>query len=848
MKNKSLEKVILKIEKLGDVRFSYSSKLNNLNKKINITAKNQTIKQILDDILPENNIEYLVVENHIVLKKARKKLRNNKNQKFAINGYIKDKKNGEIIIGVNIFTDGAEYGTVTNTYGFYSITLPAGAYILNYSFIGYQNIHKKIELNKDIEFSLDLDEIDFDINEVEIIASDDDMYIESNQLSEMKFSPQVLSQLPGFVGDVDIIKSLNTIPGISSYGDGSTLFYVRGGNSDQNLVLIDEAIIYNPTHLFGFFTALAPNSIKDVKIYKGDFPARYGGRLSSVVDIRSKDGNMKRLGFAGSLGLFTTNLSIEGPIVKDKSSFFISGRRSNLDWLNNYTGTDHTFNFKFYDFHTKLNFKFNNNNRLYFTLYKGNDDYSRFTNSAINTYGISWDNTVGTLRWNHIFNNKLFSNTTLNFSRYNYFLHISREENNYWNSSIRNYTLKSDFTYYLNPKNTIRAGFEISNHYYNPGNIHFSDDEIQQNAPVIPRYYSNEYTFYLSNKQELSKKFSVRYGLRLPIRQNIGPTTVYSFDSHYNVNGKEEIEKNVIYSSFILPEPRINVKYQINKRTAFKASYNRCVQFMQILTNSTSPFTSLEVWVPSGPNIEPQKLDQFALGYFHQVFKNDGFFSVESFYKKFYNQIDYADHPNMLYNPLIEGELRFGEAWAYGIEFLFRKTKGDLTGWIGYTYSRTFKKINDINDDKIFPSFYDRPHDLSISLSYKAGKRWAFSANWFYISGGAISTPTGFFENNGYIVPVYGEKNNDRLPDYHRLDLSVNYKFSKPEKRFQHSLLLTLYNALGNENPFAINFNKIINSNEKFVVPFNFAKPYELVPSSLSVSGFIPSINYNFSF
>ncbi len=848
MKNKSLEKVILKIEKLGDIQFSYNSKLNNLNKKINITAENQTMKQILDKILPENNIKYLVVENHIVLKESKKSPDDNKTRKFVLSGYMKDKKNGETIIGVNIFTDKAEYGTISNTYGFYSITLPEGEYTFNYSFIGYQNIQKKIDLNKDIEFSLDLDEINFDINEVEIIASDDDNYIESNQLSEMKFSPQVLSQLPGFVGDVDVIKSLNTIPGISSYGDGSTLFYVRGGNSDQNLILIDEAIIYNPTHLFGFFTALAPNSIKDVKAYKGDFPARYGGRLSSVIDIRSKDGNMKRLGFAGNLGLFTTNLSIEGPIVKDKSSFFISGRRSNLDWLNNFSGTDHTFDFGFYDIHTKLNFKFNNNNRLYFTLYKGNDDYSRFTKSSVNTYGISWDNTVGTLRWNHIFNNRLFSNTTLNFSQYNYFLHISREENNYWNSSIRNLTAKSDFTYYLNPKNTIRAGIEISNHYCNPGNIHFSDDEIQQSAPVIPRYYSNEYTFYMSNEQKLSKKFSVRYGLRLPIRQNIGPTTVYSFDSHYNVNGKEEIEKNVVYSSFVLPEPRMNIKYQINKRSALKASYNRCVQFLQLLTNSTSPFTSLEVWVPSGPNIEPQKLDQFALGYFHQVFKNDGFFSIESFYKKFYNQIDYADHPNMLYNPFIEGELRFGEAWAYGIEFLFRKTKGDFTGWIGYTYSRTFKKINDINNDKTFPSFYDRPHDLSISLSYKAGKQWVLSANWFFISGGAISTPTGFFENNGYIVPVYGEKNNDRLPDYQRLDISINFKFSKPEKRFQHSLLLTLYNALGNENPFAINFNKMMNSNEKFVVPFNFAKPYELVPSSLSVSGFIPSINYNFSF
>ena len=848
IKNKTLKKAILKIEKKSNISFSFNSNLNNLKNRITYSAENKTIKQILDDILPENNLKYIVVEDHLVFKKLKNLQTDFKAKKFVLSGYIKDKKNGETIIGANIFSDSAEYGTISNTYGFYSLTLPEGEYVFHFSFIGYQNINKKIELTKDIDLSLDLDEINFDINEVEIIASDDDKYIERNQLSEMKFSSQVLSQLPGFVGDVDIIKSLNTIPGISSYGDGSTLFYVRGGNSDQNLVLIDEAVIYNPTHLFGFFTALAPNSIKDVTVYKGDFPARYGGRLSSVININSKDGNMKRFGFSGSLGLFTTNLSVEGPIAKDKSSFFISGRKSNLDWLNNFSDNEHALDFGFYDIHTKFNFKFNNKSRFYFTFYKGNDDYSRFTTSSVKTYGISWDNTVGTLRWNYIFNNKLFANTTVNFSQYNYFLFISREDNNYWNSSIRNISIKSDYTFYLNPKNTIRGGVKISNQYCNSGNIYFSDDAIQQFAPVIPRYYSNEYTFYVSNEQKIDKKFSVRYGLRLPIWQNFGPTTVYSFDSQYHVNGKEDIIDGANYYSTVIPEPRINIKYQINKTRALKASYNRCVQFMQVLTNSTSPFTSLEVWVPSGPNIKPQKLDQFSLGYFQKLFKNDGFFSVESFYKKFYNQIDYEDHPNMLYNPLIEGELRFGEAYAYGIEFLFRKTKGDFTGWVGYTYSKTFKKINDINDDKTFPSFYDRPHDLSISLSYKAGKHWSFSANWFYISGGAISTPTGFYENNGYTIPVYGEKNNDRLPDYQRLDISINFKFSKPGNKFQHSLLLTLYNALGNENPFAINFNKTLNSNDEFVVPFNFVEPYNLVTSSLSVSGFIPSINYNFSF
>ena len=853
--NIPLGKVIQLISEQGGIYFSYSPQTIPVDKKISIQARHTTVRAILDKVLLPNGIVYFVSESQVILKmqQVAAGVRADENkllvQRFTMSGYVRDSASGEVIIGANIYDKATMQGATSNGYGFYSLTLPEGQYRIGFSFIGYSQVVQVIDFSKNRHNSVNLTGTRLDIKEVEIVSDLNHQGIKNNKAGELRFSPSTLKQIPGFAGNIDVIKALQTIPGIVAFGDGSTFYYVRGGNSDQNLLVIDEAPIYNPSHLFGFFSALAPDAIKDVQIYKGDFPASYGGRLSSVVDVKARDGNMKRYGFAGNIGPFTSDLTLEGPILKEKSSFIISARKSNLKWLTVSNTSEPNFNINFYDLNAKLNLKLNNHNRMFLTSYTGNDDFSRLTSAAINqTFGISWRNAVGTFRWNHIFNNQLFSNTTFCYSRYNYLLYMYKERNDYWNSAISNATLKTDFSWYPNPRNTVKAGMEVSSHFSNPGNVHYSDSLIQRNIPIIPTYRSFEYTLYLSNEQELSRKLFLRYGLRVVLWQDLGPTSVYFFDANHQVIDTAKVANNHIYSSFLNPEPRISLTYMLNTVSSLKISYSRTVQYLQVLSNSTSPFTSLEVWTPSGPNIKPQKADLLELGYFRGNAGTDYDFSLEIFYKQLYNQVDYKDHANMLYNPLIEGELRFGKAWSYGAELLLRKTSGKFTGWLGYSYTRSLRQIAGINNNKSFRANYDRPNNIAINLSYKPVKRWDFSAHWTYLTGSAFSAPTGFYEVNGYTVPLYGEKNNDRLPDYHRLDLSIAFLISKPENKFRHSLILTIYNAYGRHNPFEVNFNKMMNDNGDFVVPANMNGDYKLVPSSISVAGIIPSLNYTFKF
>lgn len=854
VKDKSLKEVLKTISEKGTILFSYNPQEIPVETRITANMQDRTIKEVLDGILIKNGIDYFLLDKQVVLKKqmlpdhtaAPKTVQEIKNH--TVSGYLRERSTGEILIGANVFVKGTQVGTTTNAYGFYSLTLPAGDYLLAFSFIGYKPEFREIMLDADQAFSLELEGTSLEIKEVEVVGRETESDNRGFHFSEIKLTPKVLSQLPGFVGDVDVIKALQVIPGFESYGDGSALFYVRGGKSDQNLVQIDEAPIYNPSHLFGFMSALSPDAINDVQAWKGDFPLNYGDRLSSVIDIKSKDGNMKRFGIAGNFGPYASNLSVEGPIIKNKSSFFISGRKSTLGWLRLFSSTLKPFDITFFDVNAKFNLILNDRNRFYISFYWGEDMLNRNTNEALQTYGISWNNILGTARWNHVFSPKLFSNTTFYYSQYNYYLFTSKELKDYWNSSIAHASLKSDFTWYLNPKNTLRAGLEAGYHFFNPGNVRITDTAVQNNAPVVSKYHSMEYVFYVSNDQKIGRKISIRYGLRIPVWQDFGPTTVYYFNTLHQVSDTMVVGNNKAYATFVRPEPRFHIQYTFNDLSAIKASYCRTTQFIQVLSNSTSPFTSLEVWAPSGPNIRPQQADQVALGYYRRIGWSGLNFSAEAFYKYFYNNIDYTDHANMLYNPLIEGQLRFGDAWSYGLEVMLRKPEGKLTGWIGYTYSRAFVKTNEVNSGKTYPAFYDRPHDICVNLAYNTEKHWAFSANWILLSGSAITTPVSFYYYNGYSVPVYGSKNNDRLPAYHRLDLSVTYTISKPADRFQHSVVLTLYNAYGHYNPFSVNFNKMETSGGDFVLPSSMNGSYELVPTTMSVAGIIPSVNYIFRF
>jgi hypothetical protein len=854
MTDKPISEVLNEITRQSEINFSFNPQILPVDKHISVHSRNKSVAIILDEILKPLGIVYQKVENHLVLKpqipseKEETQINPESSGRYTLSGYLSDKNAGEMLIGANVYVKGTTVGTMTNGYGFYSLTLSSAVYSVIFSYMGYREAEREVNMNENIRMSMEMEEEKREIKEVEIIAADRESDIRNAQMSEFRFSQKTLSQLPGFGGNLDIIRALQVIPGIQTFGDGSSLYYVRGGNSDQNLLLIDEVPVYNPSHLFGFFSAFAPDAINNVQIYKGDFPAKFGGRLSSVIDIKAKEGNMKRFGFSGNLGPYASNITLEGPIVKERGSFFISGRVSTLNWLNTLPAFDKSFDFQFFDINAKINFRLNDNNRFFFTFYTGMDIFSRYRSAEVNSQGISWDNLAGTFRWNHVFTNRIFSNTTINYSHYNYTLNLPQEKNGNWNSAISNLTLKTDFAWYLNPRNTIRSGLEVTYHFSNPGNVTLENGGASPNMPKVAEYHSMEYVFYASNEQKIGKRFSIRYGIRLPLWQDIGPTDVYYFDANHQVIDTIGYGTGEVYSTAFSPEPRLNIQYQINAKSSVKASYSRTTQFLQLLSNSTSPFTSLEVWAPSGPNINPQTADQVAVGYFSERFRSRFTFSAEGYYKWFHNRPDYRDHANLLFNTLIEGELRFGKAWSYGVEFMLRKTSGKLTGWIGYTWSRAMIQTPGINNGNVYRANYDRPNDICINISWDDKKHWIFTANWIYLTGGATTVPVGFYYNNGSSVPIYGDKNNDRLPDYHRLDISATYLFNKPGNRYQHSLAVTLYNAYGRMNPFSVNFNKIMNDNGEFVVPSNLNGSYDLVPTSISVAGIIPSINYQFKF
>ncbi|MCX6282307.1 MAG: TonB-dependent receptor [Bacteroidetes bacterium] len=855
IKNKPLQEALKTITEEGKVNFSYNPQNIPSDKTVSINCYNKPLKEVLDDILKPYGITFFELENQIVLKLPAALLNPQHVEQarpprhFTISGFIREKNSGEVLIGADVFARGTTYGTNSNSYGFYSLTLPEGKYVLDYSFLGFREIMEETDVTSDQRISKELEEIRLDIKEVEVKPKEAGSDIRRSQLSDFNFSSRTLASLPGFAGAPDILKALQAVPGIRSFGDGSSLYYVRGGNSDQNLLLLDETPIYNPSHLFGFFSALSPDAVNDIQVYKGDFPPRFGGRLSSVVDVTAREGNMKRFGFSGNLGPYASNISVEGPIWKNHASFFVSGRLSTLNWLNYLLKDQPSFNIQFYDINAKLNLIANENNRFYLTFYTGRDDFSRLNESAYRTFGISWNNILGTARWNYVFNKKLFSNTTLNYSRYNYYLYTTESQNSFWTSSISNLTFKSDFTWFLNSGNTLRSGLEVTNYNSNPGNLNHSSGSDKTSAGIsVPRYNSMEYVLYLGNEQRLGNHIVFKYGIRLPLWQDLGSTTVYSFDANYQLIDSAKYKNYISYFTYFSPEPRISIIYNITERTSLKFGYSRNTQFIQQLSNSTGPFTSLDVWVPCGPNIPAQKADQWALGGYHKFSHDRLLFSAEVFYKAYIDHLDYKDHANLLYNPLIEGELRFGKAWAYGIELMLRKAEGRLTGWISYTWSRSLVQTPSVNNGETYPSNFDSPNDVCINISYDNHRHWAFSAVWYYHTGSPVTTPTGFYYNNGYSVPVYGARNNSRLPDYHRLDLSVTYRISKPEKRFQQNVILTLYNAYGRYNPYSMSFNRIMDSNGNLVVPSNLQGGYQLIPTTISVAGIIPSINYQFKF
>jgi hypothetical protein len=837
--NGTLAQLLDEIVKKSGVPFSYNPKKIPSNEKINYHVTNKSLNLVLDELSSKFEMKYMLVEDQIILKPEKKNDKAPTDPVFTFSGNIKDKNNGEALIGATLQLKDLKKGTLTNAFGYFSITLPKGSYVVSCSFLGYKEFTTTIELTNSIKQSIFLTEEPPVLEEIIVSTKNIPDVVQENQTSHLNIQTKAVEERPTFLGEMDVVKSLESVPGVKLHSDGSTFYYVRGGNRDQNLILVDDAPIYNPSHMLGIFSTIIPDAVNSMTLFKGDMPASLGGRLSSVLNVRTKKGNDQHLHLWGSTGLISTKLGVEGPIKKDASSYFVSARISSLKWL--FKLADKNLQkFDFFDLTGKINFKLNRSNRIFFSTYTGGDNY--FSNNS----AIAWTNTAGTLQWNHLFTDRLFLNTTLSLSNYDYYLYTDVANDTKWNSHISNLSLKSDFSYFIKPESELTFGWNVNVYNFNPGNLK-SKVEIPA-MPTLSVKNSEEYVLYGNHEVKLGDHFSANYGVRLSAWMNTGESFEFIFDDNHQVIDTLNFPKGENYSRYLNAEPRATLNYSLTEKASVKASYSRNVQNVHLISNSISPFTSFEVWLPSSINIKPQKSDQVTLGYYRSFSNAGTSLTAETFYKKMRNQIDFSAHAETLLNPLLESELRFGTATSYGLELMAKKDEGRLRGWIGYTYARAKRKFKDINQGVVYNASFDRPHQVNIMATYDISLRWNVGMNWNYSTGSAYSSPVSFYNYNGEEVPIYGQKNNARLPDYHRMDLSATFKLNKnPEKKFRHSVSFSIFNVYGRKNILFVNYNKEEDENGKLKIPSNLFDNNR-VTSQYYLFRFTPSFSYNFKF
>jgi hypothetical protein len=724
--------------------------------------------------------------------------------RYTLSGYIRDAGTGEGLIGAAIVVQELKRGTVTNVYGFYSLSLPPGFYHLKISYIGYQLKELAINLDDDHTYNLEMQEDIMELAEVTVLSEGKQAHIRKAEMSVNKLPIKSIKRIPSLMGEVDVIKAIQLLPGVQASSEGASGFSVRGGNPDQNLILLDEATVYNASHLMGFFSVFNNDAVKDVKLYKGDIPADYGGRLSSLLDVRMKEGNLKKFSGSGGVGTISSRLTLEGPIIKDKTSFLVAGRRTYADLFLPFAKDpdvrDNTL--FFYDLNLKLNHIFNEKNRLFLSTYLGRDVYANpFARMA-------FGNQTYSLRWNHLFSTRIFSNFTLIHSRYDYELGTPEGDANSftWKSKMKDYSAKADVNFYITPEYTLKFGAMSTFHDFEPGSAFGTGEQSLFTEFILPSNFALENGVYVSAEQGIGERWNLRYGLRISSFHNVGPGTIFNYDDAFQPIDSTVHRRGEVYHHLFGLEPRLAVSFMINDVSSIKSSYSRTRQYVHLAQNSTAG-TPLDVWFPSTPNVNPQISDQLALGYFRNLFNRRVEVSVEAYYKESRNAIDFKDHANLLLNRYMEGEIRIGEATSYGLEFLFRKNEGRLNGWISYTYSRTTREVPDINNGDPYAAPYDKPHDLAIVANYEISSRLWVSANWVYSTGLPVTFPTGRFEYMGNIAPVYSNRNAYRMPDYHRLDVSVSFGSKpKPERKWYWDLNLSVYNAYARKNAWAINF------------------------------------------
>lgn len=770
--------------------------------------------------------------------------------KSTISGYLKDSSDGEKLIGATVYVVEAKTGATTNAYGFYSITLPSGNYTLEFSYIGYQKKLQPVSLTENVQLDVELSSETKELQEVTITSEGENARSQNLEMSVSKLDISTIQKMPAFLGEVDIIKSLQSLPGVSTVGEGASGFNVRGGSVGQNLILQDEAPVYNSSHMLGFFSTFNPDAVKDTRLYKGAIPAKYGGRLASILDVRMKDGNNKEFETTGGIGTIFSRLSFEGPIVKEKGSFIVSARRSYIDILARpfVEILKEGGALNFYDLTTKANYKLNDRNHLYLSGYFGRDNFFFDKNQ-----GFNWGNSTATLRWNHLFSDKLFANVSGVFSNYNYRLQFGEDELDKfrWTSSISNYMLKPEFSFFINSNNELNFGAEVIYYTFKPADALGVSNGDEQRI-VLDEKYNLETALYINNSVRFNDTWSIEYGIRYSDFRYFGPGTAYLYGDttagvRKPVEGEIEYKKGETIAHYNNIEPRFSTKVSLSERSSVKASYNRMVQYLHLISNTTAS-NPLDVWTPSSNNIKPEIGDQATIGYFQTIHKNWEF-SVETYLRLTQNQVDYIDGADLLINEYIEGDLLSGKGRAYGLELYLQKKTGKFNGWISYTLGRTELKVNGINNGDWYAARYDQTHNLKIAGFYDLSTRWSFSGNFVIVSG----TPTTFPSSGYFVQGVYipynadGARNNVRLPIYHRLDLSARlegkaFKSNGKKRKNTDYWVFSIYNVYARKNPFSIYFSQ---ADKRYAQ----GDASDAAAMQLSIIGtLVPSVSYNFKF
>ena len=771
--------------------------------------------------------------------------------KYTISGYVQESETGENLIGVSIYDKNTFKGTVTNQYGFYSLTLEKGNYEIIYSFIGLQSITKKVNLNNDIRINISLKNDAIITEEVIVTGEKLDKNVSSSKMSQVKIEVNNIKQLPVILGEVDVLKSAQLLPGITSNGEGSSGLYVRGGGPDQNLILLDEAVVYNASHLFGFFSVFNADAIKDINIIKGGMPAEYGGRLSSVLDISMKDGNNKKYQADGGIGLLSSRLTLQGPIQKEKSSFILSGRRTYIDVLSQpflnredpETGEPNAFagsGYYFYDLTTKINYRISDKDRLYLSGYFGRDVFS-FANSD-NGFAIEipWGNATGSLRWNHLFNDKLFMNTSVIFSDYRFEFNLAQSDFEFKIfSGINDWNTKVDFLYQPNQRHTIKFGTNYTYHIFTPGNATGRSGDVEFAPDEIFRQYSNEGALYFSDDFELSDEIKINAGIRYS-----------SFQHRGDINILKYIQNDLTFNSdnYRNIEPRFSLRYKLNTTSSLKTSYTENYQYIHLASTSSVSLPT-DLWVPSSTVIKPKFSRQYAIGYFKNFKDNMYETSLETYYKEMTNLIEYREGflPEDNTNQSSDNSFTFGEGDSYGIELLLKKNQGKTTGWIGYTLSKTTRYFDEVNNGISFPAKYDRRHDLSITATHKLSKSWVLSGVFVYATGNAITLPTERYVIGGDVYTQFTSRNGYRMDPYHRMDIGATYTPSKKKKKFKSTWNFSIYNVYSRKNPYFIYFalEGLEEDGENQNIQNGNVEPKAY---QVSIFPILPSVTWNFNF